>query len=40
MKRRLKTIDEEKIADSIAGNWNNGDRSKLLCERQALEILP
>jgi hypothetical protein len=40
MKRRLQTTNEEKIADSIAGNWNKGDRSELLCERQDLKILP
>ena len=38
MKRRFQTVDEEKIADSIAGNWNEGDRSELLCEIQAITL--
>jgi hypothetical protein len=40
MKRRLQTTEEEKIADSIEGNWNKGDPSKLLYEIQDLEIVP
>ena len=38
MKRRFQTVDEEKIVDSIASNWNEGDRFEILCEIQAITL--
>ena len=38
MKRIFQTIDEEKIVDSIASNWNERDQSELLCEIQAITL--
>ena len=38
MKRRFHTVDKENIADSIASNWNEGNRSELLCEIQAITL--
>ena len=38
MKRRFQTIDEDKIVDSIASNWNEEDQSELFCEIQAITL--